>query len=508
MSAEDEEIEIARARAIAKQKAMKAEGRALPRLDPLPQLPPVESPRMADTSLKSKLRAAMMGATWNAAPRIVELNDPHLFQKSPEQSATDLRTRQSEFTQSAEDNPGSAIAGAVLAPNPLAKASLPVRMLGSAGTNALAGYLGADTEDPEAQYVGGEMGALTGAVGEAGGDLVFRGGGKLLKGAGGRALDFGRKRALATLSPSKTDMGLILQQPGRAAEMADDLFGSGVVGPLSNTEDVAKRLAPIVEKRGSHIGEVLRGVDAPDAVNPGDVTDRIRYDATQKLQPYPAKERAFERVLDEADLIDSKYGGPMSLADSEKFLKSGYDDAAVKALKADARGAAPAGETEALDLVRRSIKNQNEAIFDARAAGTPLEGQFTKAKKSYGLAAEALNVADKTGGPKAANRFLSPSDYGFGIASGQAYQPSALLSAPVEQTVAGLVGSVLHNQARTRGSALMSHAGYVGGALADKGGELLETTAGAGAAAFRRYLLEHSAKPGSDDAAQHFLDGN
>ena len=491
----------------------------------------VKPQRVPDTSMLAKAKAALMGATYNAAPRIVELNSPDLFKKSQAQADEDLRARQRDFRQASRDNPWSDVGGAVFSPDPFSKLSLPGRVLAGGGLNALSAYLGEEPGDVQAQREAGEIGFTTGVGGTLLGEGLVRGGGKVLSKASSALKDFGRKRAIATLSPSKADVGIMQNFPGRVQEIADDLYGSKMIGPLSNTEDVAKRLAPEVERRGAHKGAVLAAVDSPDAVNPTDLADRIRYDATQDLQPYAAKDAAFERALDEADKIAGKYD-KLSLTDSERFVKSGYDDAAQKAIRTEARGGVLPGETEALDVVRRAVKKQNEDIFAQRAVGTPLEGEFVKSKQAFGRMAEALNIADKTGGPKAANRFLSPTDYAMGISAGHAREVESAMSKPVESTLTGLATALAHNQLRTRGAALMTHAGYKGSALSKwlsdtlaSEGSRSAASAGLrryslenpepgdqrlsakGAEELRRYLLENSPKAGSDEAGQHYING-
>lgn len=520
----DLEIEIARARAVAKEKQRKAEGRALPRLDPLPKVPPQYVPEAPDTSLQAKLKAGLMGASFNTAPRVEAFlsaaserpfdavedlafsGGRSVNSEFQQDYESELRKKQPEYLKAVRDNPWSGVLGSFK--NPAGKGGIVARTAQSAGWNALAGYMGANPDDPEAQSVDAQMGGLTGAAAVPIAEGVLGAGGRLVAKAAPVLRDFGRKRAIATLSPSKTDVGVMQNFPGRVQEIADDLYDSKMIGPLSNTEDVAKRLAPEVERRGARKGAVLAAVDSPDAVNPTDLADRIRYDATQELQPYAAKEAAFERALDEADKIAGKYD-QLSLADSERFVKSGYDDAAQKAIRTEARGGVLPGETEALDVVRRAVKKQNEDIFAKRAAGTPLEGEFVKSKQAYGRLAEALNIADKTGGPKAANRFLSPTDYAMGISAGHAREVENAMSKPVESTLTGLAAALAHNQLRTRGAALMTHAGYKGSAAAKWLGELAgsDEASNAGTAAFRRYLLEHSPKAASDEAGQHFLNG-
>lgn len=366
-----------------------------------------------------------------------------------------LAKRRAPYEAAEAKQPGAALVGSMLAPNLAGKATAGQRVM-SAG--AQSGIDAATHGEDAAASTGLGMGVqgvaefAPGPVGKFSSSLR----------------QFGRGRALATLSPGKADIAK-LQTLGIADSVADDLYRSKAFGPLSTTEDVSKRLGPIVEQRGDDLGSHIMALDnaaGGATTQPSVAADRVRSMAKEQFGNSPAY-RAKEVIANrEADAIEKQYGaGTLSLADSERYLKRGYDDEAVKRIAAEARGAPPSPKTDAMALVRDAIKRQNEDAAEAvaRARAPELAGKFVPLKQAFGRMAEAQRIADKTGGPKAANRYLSLSDYGFGIALGQAYGSSPLAdltSKPVAETLTGMAAGVAHRQLRTRGSAAAASVAY------------------------------------------------
>lgn len=406
--------------------------------------------------------------------------------------------RRAPYAAAEEKHPGVALTGSLLSPSLAGKATAGQRVA-SAGLQS-----GID----EAAH-GGD--ARAGALG-AGIQTLAEGAGPLAKYLGGAARDFGRTRALATLSPGKADMAK-LQQLGIADAVADDLYASKAFGPLSNTADVSKRLGPIVEERGDALGRHIMALDEAAGgatTRPTVAAGRIRDMAQEQFGNSPAY-RAKQVIANrEADAIEKQYGeGTLSLADSERYLKRGYDDETVKRLTAEARGAAPSPKTDALALVRDAIKRQNEDAAEAVAASRApeLAGKFVPMKQAFGRMAEAQRIADKTGGPKAANRYLSPSDYGFGIASGQSFGASPvadLISKPAAESLGGMAAGIAHRQLRTRGSAAAASMAYPAADALEGAARYTARpqASAAGGSALSRYL-----NPEDEDAVDWFTRG-
>ncbi len=456
--------------------------------------------------LPNKLRSAAMGLYNNAASR------PEEFYKTvaePDGQNPGWNTEHPEvhakYMKDVREQPGSNIAGSMLQPNPLGKVSAATK-LGKVGLAAgRIAYAGANGE--MARYLGEEPGAkdsggLSGALGPMAVQTGVEVASPLLKGAGNTLKGFARGRSLATLSPSKADIAK-LQTLGIADDVADDLYKSSAFRPWSTTEGVSERLSGpggIVDQRGEKLGGIIKGLDDASGgatTQPSAAVDRIRSmsdDQFGKSTAFRGKAVVANR---EADAIAKQYGNQsMSLADSENYLKRGYDDEAVKRINAEAKGAAPSPKTDAMALVREAIKKQNEDAAEATASAVAphLKGQFVPAKQGFGRMAEAERIADKTGGPKAANRYLSPSDYGFGIASGQAYGGSPItdmINKPVAESLWGLAGSIAHKQLRTRGSALAAHMAYPGAAVTGFAGRQINRSPAA-SSALANYL---QAKP-------------
>lgn len=406
--------------------------------------------------------------------------------------------RRAPYAAAEEKHPGVALIGSLFAPSLAGKATAGQR-IASAGLQS-----GID----EAAH-GGD--ARAGALG-AGIQTLAEGAGPLAKYLGGAARDFGRTRALATLSPGKADMAK-LQQLGIADAVADDLYASKAFGPLSNTADVSKRLGPIVEERGDALGRHIMALDEAAGgatTRPTVAAGRIRDMAQEQFGNSPAY-RAKQVIANrEADAIEKRYGeGTLSLADSERYLKRGYDDETVKRLTAEARGAAPSPKTDALALVRDAIKRQNEDAAEAVAASRApeLAGKFVPMKQAFGRMAEAQRIADKTGGPKAANRYLSLSDYGFGIASGQSFGASPvadLISKPAAESLGGMAAGIAHRQLRTRGSAAAASMAYPAADALEGAARYTARpqASAAGGSALSRYL-----NPEDEDAVDWFTRG-
>lgn len=379
-----------------------------------------------------------------------------------------------KYMQSVDEHPVANIAGAAAQPTPFgkAKAATTAGKLGlAAGRVGYAGALGKLYGANSGRSDASDMGAAAGPMAVQAGLEVAS---PLMSKAGAGLKSFARGRALATLSPSKADVGK-LQQLGISDAVADDLYKSGAFGPLSNTEGVSKRLGPIVEQRGSALGDYINQIDSAtggSTTQPSVAADRIRQMSGEQFGKTPAFRAKNAIANREADAIEKQYGsGTLSLADSENHLKRGYQSEAVKRIGAEAKGAAPSPKTDALALVHEAVKKQNEDAAEAAASALRpnLKGQFVPLKRGYGRMAEAQQIADKTGGPKAANRFLSPSDYGFGIASGQAYGGSPIadaLNKPAAESLTGAAMGLAHRQLRTRGSAAMAHAAYPASAAA------------------------------------------
>jgi hypothetical protein len=132
-------------------------------------------------------------------------------------------------------------------------------------------------------------------------------------------------------------------------------------------------------------------------------------------------------------------------------------------------GTAP-DKLEALAQARRLVKTGNEEA--AHAVDPELAEKFIGAKGDYGRMASIAGILERNNPRALANRDLSPSDYGFGIATGQGYRPP--MSMPGEEGgeklaggLYGMLAAALHKQVRERGNSAMAHLANAGSKAAN-----------------------------------------
>lgn len=352
--------------------------------------------------------------------------------------------------------------------------------------------------------VGGTAGTVAGGV--------F--GGAMAKGAqylGDKAKAFARIQALRALDPSKRNITK-LQNLGVEEPLADDLLQ--LIRPWTTKDTIAEDVASEGVRRGQQLGNVVGAIDDASGgatVLPDVVADRMKTDVLSPLggQVGTGAARARKLAQDQIDSILEMYTnrvGPtgekipasqtnaaLSLADAERLLKSPFADAAKKA--AQSTDSSALESRDILAGMYRAAKSQNEDAADAIATALKprLEsgelvrpGDFKSAKDAYGRMAEAQRILEENGAPKSlANRALSPSDYWFGIATGQTYQPGGgvmdALKAP-GQTLVGLAGSMAHKAIRERGNTTAAWAANSASPMMSKAGDVLAPYIGAASA--------------------------
>lgn len=319
------------------------------------------------------------------------------------------------------------------------------------------------------------VGTGLGIAGTAAAEGVLRGGGKLVSPLLKR---LAQSQALRALNPLKRDVTMLANQ-GIETKVADDLLESGVMRPGANSADIARRVAPELEARGAAVGSSRDAVDARaggDVVKHSDLADGLEKLADEYgAKPVPEMQSIANDLRARAALLRKQPVGPLSLTSAEENIKKPLDIYAEKAARTV--GQAP-DKLEAMAQARRVIKGGNE---DAAKAVDPELGQkFIDAKQKYGTMAAVANILERNNPRALANRGLSPSDYGFGIATGQGYRPpaSAAGEEPGEKavsTITGMLAAALHNQVRERGNSTLAHAANLGSKAAGLAGTGLLT---------------------------------
>lgn len=322
----------------------------------------------------------------------------------------------------------------------------------SSAARAKDGHVAQDAE------TGGAGSAITSALAEA----LIRGGGKLTQPV---LKKVAQTQALRALNPLKRDVTMMANQ-GIESKVADDLLSSGVMRPGSNSAGIAQRVAPELEQRGQAVGAARQAVDKAgggNIVRPKDLGDSLRKLADEyRAKPVPEMQSIADDLERRAELLDKMPVGTTSLEEAEQNIKKPLD---VYAEKAARTVGTPPDKLEAMAQARRVIKEGNENA--AKAVDPALADKFIGAKKDYGSMATAANILERNNPRALANRGLSPSDYGFGIATGQGYRPPAsnVGEEPGEQAIAGVKGmlaAALHKQVRERGNSTLAHVANVG----------------------------------------------
>lgn len=493
----------------------------------------VKPQRVPDTSMLAKAKAAFMGATYNAAPRIVELNSPDLFKKSQAQADEDLRARQRDFRQASRDNPWSDVGGAVLSPDPFSKLSLPGRVLAGGGMNALSAYLGEEPGDAQAQRKAGVLGFATGVAGTLLGEGLMRGGGKVLRSASdklrkvasGKAIEaaFGGGQISNKLAKRDYDVGDL-------QKLGDDLLDEKIVTFGSSTGDAADRSAALKEKVGAELGGIVD--EAGDAAR-YDFGGSVRKVEDALLRPTgrpgitPSELAAAQKPMGLVRDLEDRWATPMSQQQSWREALN---------IKKNAWETVPFDSTADAKLTPRMMKKGVGTLRDdigsqlERALGPEKAAEYASAARRYGFASDVAEMSKDRALRDAANKSKLPAVVGgvLGWAGGELGMGGA--GAAGGMTAGGLAGHLaadwVTDPARL---AVSSRAGsrvtkWLGETLAAEGSRSAASAAfrrsalenpepgdqrlsAKGAEELRRYLLENSPRAGSDEAGQHFLNG-
>lgn len=338
-----------------------------------------------------------------------------------------------------------------------AKLGLATGAAQGAGDVASEGLQGTDALGRLAAQTG--MGAVGGGIG--GGIVYGLGRGvSALKALPGTLKEAAETRAVKSMGPYAAELNKVTRGTKDWSEVQDmgrTMLDQKMVRPFDNAENVAERLAGMEEVRGKAVQESLESLAAlpggQNAASYPSLEKRIR-EAAQTEARNVARKPYVDELLSEASKmeqianpsLEQMKAGTMpvvslSLPEAEA-LKRSYQattNYATQAAGADARKTIAA-------LARQEV--EDSAQKTAVAAGKPeLFDDFIKAKAAYADVAKPLGVARPAVFRQERNRFISPSDYGFGLAAGiatggQQAQPLGMAA----------IGAMLHKLVRERGS--------------------------------------------------------
>lgn len=227
----------------------------------------------------------------------------------------------------------------------------------------------------------------------------------------------------------------------------DILDEPGVLGAADKVENIAPRLAEARKSYGAKIGQVGSGIDKiiPKSVDTKKIANEIM-DYASTIPETEGGKRLQERLMAEA-------------ANFEKMSGLGFEEAQAfknqfmhKAVDADAL----ISNQDATNKVRSIISKNMEDTADKMSKVGPakdLLSQYKQLKSKYGSFKNASDAATDRVQKNLSNRFVSPSDYGVGAATGVA---GALIGGGPQGFVIGAMGAAANKFARERGSALVA----------------------------------------------------
>ncbi|MCX6951335.1 MAG: hypothetical protein NTV51_04005, partial [Verrucomicrobia bacterium] len=493
----------------------------------------VKPQRVPDTSMLAKAKAAMMGATYNAAPRIVELNSPDLFKKSQAQADEDLRARQRDFRQASRDNPWSDVGGAVFSPDPFSKLSLPGRVLAGGGMNALSAYLGEEPGDAQAQREAGDLGFATGVGGTLLGEGLMRGGGKVLRSASDKLRKVASGKAIEAAFGGGQIRNKLAGHGYKSKDLqalGDELLDRKLVTSGSGPEDTVKSVEALLEKKGPQLGGLYDEAGAAARYDfgrsKGKVEDAIlRPPGRPGLTPTEL-ENAGKSLKIARDLED-RWQTPMtqrqSWGEAQNITGNAWEDVAFDTTKDP--GSAKRMYRKAVGTLR-----DDKAAQLAEVLGPVKGAEFDEASRAFSFGKDVLAMSEDRALRDAIKKPTWPKVLGGVLGAATGYAQEGGLGAASGVSAGALAGHVatefLTDPARL---AVSSRAGsrvtkWLGETLAAEGSRSAASAglrryslenpepgdqrlSARGAEELRRYLLENSPKAGSDEAGQHFLNG-
>lgn len=264
------------------------------------------------------------------------------------------------------------------------------------------------------------------------------------------------------------DVHTILGELDALTPAATPQLGGGVARPVEITPNGLTRLPPALEGRplgdlpgslelraaSGTVNQRVPGVVPPaedlPGFNPALVGLRARAELLKPLRDQPALQGLIPGLQSQIENLEALGSRRLAFTRAND-VKRGYD----QLLDWD-KEQTPAKEL--LKQLRGLVNEEIEKGADAAAAQTGNEGlvgRFRSAKQDYRDLRQVADFAQDQVSRREANRFISPSDYGMGIASGLAGVVSGHHTLGALMGLAGAAGNKL---ARERGNSVAANA--------------------------------------------------
>lgn len=338
-----------------------------------------------------------------------------------------------------------------------------------------------------------------------------------LKNAPGALRNFAEERSVKALNPYLKDLKALVRGDGMdetaITDLGRTLLDKKMVRFGDKGQTVADRLSAEVDRTGGNIGDAIDAAEEAaqslpkywerTPVDLRNVTGKLGEEMRALPKARTDLSESFGNQINELSgigergIVDPSFNPMIG-------IKAG--ELEKRALQSKINYAVPTGEqtaaNQALDSAAKGLRSEVERAIDVtgeRAGRPDLLGNFLKAKQEYAPMQQALDIAQAGSLRNFRNRWISPTDYGTGLAGfvqtgSQGASPGA----------SGLIGAALalgHKVARERGSASLA----VGAdKLANEFGHIGNTFAFAEPAAQAAGQAIQSAAPRLGALAQYF----
>lgn len=370
--------------------AAKSVAEAVPRtIDPM---------RVGETLAEDPLgstRAALMGATYGMAPRMLSG-----IEAATGRDYNDaLAENQPAYLKAEGEHPGIAMGGALASPNPFGKMGALGRLapVGRVALGAATGGLTGWAHQPV-----GSPSAMDAATGDAEAGAAISAGLEALPAVGKAApwlLRLGRSMNLKSLGGTMADVrNLNARFPGRANQVADFVAREGIAPPLSTAAGAKERLGEFLDSGGKRFGDVLDMATAAGVKVDGDRAASSLRALGADLDPVAQKHWG-SVAADAADTVQQAGTVPISTANR---MKGSFQ----KLAKYDSRN-----QTPAVDLSRDIARQyRDEMLTQAGEQAPGLRPTLEQMMSDLSLAKDADKLAKNGVARQSGNRAFGLSE--------------------------------------------------------------------------------------------------
>jgi hypothetical protein len=312
---------------------------------------------------------------------------------------------------------------------------------------------------------------------------------KVASGVGGYLKGFANNRAAKSLSPMKRDLD-VLGREG-LGEIGSQMLGSEprfdangaripgdepVIGWIPRgKETLADRAGNSATKYGKELEDTIQDLAGKQAAagvpsaDRGVIANQLRSKLIKPANGNPTIRAAndfYENLIQEYEhsgapllSLQALREGKLGAKDMVNWRRRPFDDVPQsEQFNRSLYGQMAEGEEQTANAIEKSLNGQSS-------------NRVADLKGKYGRAAEASRMADQAANREAANRFISPSDYGAGMTAATVLSRGAMNPLQAAE-VAGLAGAAAHHGVRVYGNQVLAKSSNALSQIVKAGGPL------------------------------------